>query len=177
VRYPPSPGFGEAKHGGYGVTVNTGACGALNPSSILGSRPMKNFFKEFETFALRGNAIDLAVGVVFGAAFNQVTTAFANNVLTPPIGLLINNVNFSELVIHLGGTATIAYGIFLQAVLNFIIIAFALFIIVKAVNRVKRQYQREEKKEAGKPKPIEDEELKVLREIRDALKNTRSAES
>lgn len=145
---------------------------------VMGSSPIgrpgmkitKNFLKEFETFALRGNAIDLAVGVIIGAAFNQVTTAFANDVLTPPLGLLINNVNFSELVIPLGGTATIYYGIFLQTILNFIITAFALFLVVKVINRVRLVSGAVPDTKDQKQKTQSDQEtVLLLREIRDRL--------
>ena len=136
--------------------------------AVVGSsptrRPMKNFLKEFETFAVRGNAIDLAVGVVIGAAFNQITTSLANNVLTPPIGLLMGGFDFAKLSVKLGGSAVIAYGVFLQAILNFIIIAFALFLLVKVLNRLTKKRKAEEKK------PAENPELKVLMEIRDELR-------
>ncbi len=129
---------------------------------------MKNFFKEFETFAVRGNALDLAIGVVIGAAFGQITTTLANNILTPPIGALIGGFDFSKLSVTLYGNAVIGYGLFLQALLNFVIIAFALFLLVKAINRLTRRKKQEEEKTA----PTESEELKVLREIRDSLKKT-----
>jgi large conductance mechanosensitive channel len=125
---------------------------------------MKAFFKEFETFAVRGNAIDLAVGVVIGAAFGQITTALANNILTPPIGLLLMSHDFARLSIPLGNGVEIGYGVFLQAVLNFIIIAFALFLLVKVLNKLTRKRKEEEKK------PAENPELKVLMEIRDELR-------
>lgn len=124
---------------------------------------MKNFLKEFETFALRGNALELAIGVVIGAAFNQITTSLASNILTPPIGLLIGGFDFAKLAIPLGGDASLQYGIFLQAVLNFVIIALALFIFVKAINRITRRHRKEER-------ALESAELKVLLEIRDELK-------
>jgi large conductance mechanosensitive channel len=127
---------------------------------------MKNFLKEFETFAVRGNAIDLAVGVVIGAAFNQITTSLANNVLTPPIGLLFGGFDFAKLSVTLGGNSVIAYGVFLQAILNFVIIAFALFLLVKVLNRLTKKRKAEEKK------PAENPELKVLMEIRDELRKT-----
>ncbi len=128
---------------------------------------MKNFFAEFRAFAVRGNAIDLAVGVVIGAAFNQITTSLANNVLTPPIGLLLGGLDFSKLEVSLGGKSVIAFGLFLQAVLNFFIIAFALFLLVKVINRLQANRKEEEKQEAQQP--AESPELKVLLEIRDAL--------
>ena len=129
---------------------------------------MKSFLKEFETFVMRGNAIDLAVGVVIGAAFNQVTTALATNVLTPPIGLLLGGVDFSKLALPLGGTAVLQYGILLQAVVNLIIIAFALFLLIKGINRLVRKQKKEEKP------PAENAELKVLMEIRDTLQKSRA---
>lgn len=128
---------------------------------------MKNFFAEFQAFAIHGNAIDLAVGVVIGAAFNQITTSLANNILTPPIGLLIGGVSFAHLQLKLGGNAVLGYGLFLQAVLNFVVIAFALFLVVKVINRLKAKRKEEEKQEAQQP--AENPELKVLLEIRDAL--------
>lgn len=128
-------------------------------------RPMKDFLKQFETFAVRGNAIDLAVGVVIGAAFNQVTTSLATNVLTPPIGLLLGGFDFAKLAIPLGGNSVIAYGVFLQAILNFLIIAFALFLFVKAMNKLRGRLD-------GQPTPpaAKSPEVKVLEEIRDELK-------
>lgn len=126
---------------------------------------MKSFLQEFKTFALRGNALDLAVGVVVGAAFTGIVNSLVNNVLTPPIGLLIGGVNFEDLVIPLGGTATIQYGVFIQALITFVITAFALFLLVKFINRFLR-------KAATEPKPPTPKtpELTVLEEIRDALR-------
>ena len=127
---------------------------------------MKNLLKEFEAFAVRGNAIDLAVGVVIGAAFGQITNALSANILTPFVGLLIGGYDFSKLSLRLGGDAVIQYGLFLQAILNFILIAFALFLLVKLINRLTQRRKEEEKKAAA---PLESAELKVLREIRDSL--------
>jgi large conductance mechanosensitive channel len=126
---------------------------------------MKNLLKEFEAFAVRGNAIDLAVGVVIGAAFGQITNALSANILTPFVGLLIGGYDFSKLSLRLGGDAVIQYGVFLQAVLNFILIAFALFLLVKLINRITQRHKDAEK--AAPPR--ESDELKVLREIRDTL--------
>lgn len=126
---------------------------------------MKKFINEFKTFALRGNALDLAVGVVIGAAFNQITTSLANNILTPPIGLLLGGVDFAKLSISLGGKAVLGYGLFLQAILNFLIIAVALFVLIKLINKLTRKAAQEEVK-----KPVADSaELIVLKEIRDSL--------
>lgn len=118
--------------------------------------------QEFKTFALRGNAIDLAVGVVIGAAFNQITTSLANNILTPPIGLLLGGFDFSKLSLSLGGNAVMNYGLFLQALLNFFIIAVVLFMFVKFINRISPKPEPK--------KPAENLELKTLIEIRDELR-------
>jgi large conductance mechanosensitive channel len=129
---------------------------------------MKDFFKEFETFAVRGNAIDLAVGVVIGAAFGQITNALSTNILTPFAGLLLGGIDFSKLALPLGGNAVIGYGLFLQALLNFVLIAFALFLLVKLLNALARKKKQEEKK------PAENPELKVLMEIRDELRKEKA---
>lgn len=131
---------------------------------------MKSFFAEFEAFALRGNALDLAVAVVIGAAFNQVTTTLANDIITPPIGFLLGGFDFAKLAVPLGGSASLAYGLFLQALLNFILIAFALFLFVKAINRLTHKKKQEEAKAAAAPKPVESEQVLLLREIRDELR-------
>jgi large conductance mechanosensitive channel len=132
---------------------------------------LKNFLREFETFAIKGNAIDLAVGVVIGAAFSQITNSLSTNILTPFVGLLLGGYDFSKLEITLAGDAQIQYGVFLQAVLNFILIAFALFLLVKIINRITRRKKAEEEK----PKPVESEEVRVLKEIRDQLKGAKPA--
>jgi large conductance mechanosensitive channel len=124
---------------------------------------MKSFFEEFKKFALRGNVIDLAIGIVIGTAFSAITNSLVTNVITPPLGLLMGNVNFKDLVLNLGGTVAIQYGLFIQSVLDFIIIALALFIVIRFVNRVVPKRPEEmtpEEKSA---------ELHVLEEIRDAL--------
>jgi large conductance mechanosensitive channel len=131
---------------------------------------MRNFLKEFETFAVRGNALDLAIGVVIGAAFSAITNSLVTNIITPPLGLLIGGIDFAKLEIPLGGTAVIGYGLFIQALINFIIIAFALFLFVKVINRLTQRKKQEEEK----PTPVESDELHVLREIRDELKATKA---
>ena len=94
---------------------------------------MKNFLKEFKEFAMRGNVMDLAVGIIIGAAFTAIVTSLVDNILSPIIGLLVQ-VNFSHLVLNIGGV-TLEYGAFIMEVINFIIVAFALFIIVKTLNK------------------------------------------
>jgi len=94
---------------------------------------MKNFLKEFKEFAMRGNVMDLAVGIIIGAAFTAIVTSLVDNILSPIIGLLVQ-VNFSHLVLEIGGV-TLEYGAFIMEVINFIIVAFALFVIVKTLNK------------------------------------------
>jgi large conductance mechanosensitive channel len=109
-------------------------------------------WKEFKEFAMRGSVLDLAIGVIIGAAFGKIVTSFTQDILMPPIGLLLGKVDFANLFVNLSGTpyasladakkagaATINYGVFLNNVLDFLIVAFAIFLVVKAVNRMKRQ--------------------------------------
>lgn len=131
---------------------------------------MKSFIQEFKKFALRGNAIDLAIGVVIGAAFNAVTTSLVANVITPPLSLLTKGINFSDLAFSIPNTdAHIQYGLFIQAVISFVITAFALFLLVQGMNKLATAAKRDQ--EAGTaPPPEKSPELTVLEEIRDALK-------
>ena len=129
---------------------------------------MKSFLEEFKTFALRGNVVDLAVGVVVGAAFATVTNSLVNHVITPPIGLLMGGIDFSKLGIPLGGEAVIGYGLFLEAILNFIITAFALFLFIRFINRLVQlaRKNKEEEELLGR----KTDEVRLLEEIRDLLK-------
>jgi large conductance mechanosensitive channel len=131
---------------------------------------MKSFIEEFKKFALRGNAVDLAIGVVIGAAFNTVTNSLVANVITPPLSLLTRGINFNDLAIAIPGTdAAIQYGIFIQAVISFVITAFALFLLVKAMNKMAAA-ARKEQAEGTAPQDEKSPELMVLEEIRDTLK-------
>jgi len=131
---------------------------------------MKSFIEEFKKFALRGNAIDLAIGVVIGAAFSNITTSLVNNVLTPPLSLLTRGINFSDLGVAIPNTdATIQYGLFIQAIISFVITALALFLLVKALNKLAAA-ARKEQEEGNTPPAEKSAELAVLEEIRDALK-------
>jgi len=127
---------------------------------------------EFKDFAMKGNVVDMAVGIVIGGAFGKIVSSFVADVLMPPIGLLMGNVNFSDLAVTLqeasGETAavTMNYGMFLQTVVDFIIIAFAIFMVVKAMNNMKK---KEEAAPAAPPEPGKEEVL--LTEIRDALRS------
>ena len=126
--------------------------------------------QEFKKFAMRGNVVDMAVGIIIGGAFGKIVASFVNDVIMPPIGMLIGGVNFSDLAITLkeavGETPAvmIKYGAFIQTLLDFTIIAFAIFIAVKAMNNLKK---KEEEKPAAPPAPSKEEVL--LTEIRDLL--------
>lgn len=130
---------------------------------------MKSFFEEFKKFALRGNAVDLAIGVVIGAAFTAITNSLVTNILTPPIGLLLGGIDFSALGFTLQGDAVIQYGLFIEACVNFIITALALFLFVKFINRLVL-VARKEQEEGTAPASEKSQELVVLEEIRDALR-------
>lgn len=119
--------------------------------------------KEFREFAIKGNVLDMAVGIIIGAAFGKIVTSFVEDVIMPPIGLLLGKVDFSGLFINLSGTAypslaaakaagaaTINYGLFLNNVISFLIVVFAVFLLVKGVNRLRRQ---EETAEEATEKP------------------------
>ena len=124
-------------------------------------------FKEFRAFILKGNVIDLAVAVVIGAAFGAIITSLVNDIIMPLIGVLMGGVDFSALAIQVG-SATIAYGKFIQTVVNFLIIAFALFLVIRAVNKMQ---PKKEAVPAAPPGPPP--EIKLLTEIRDLLKKQR----
>jgi large conductance mechanosensitive channel len=127
--------------------------------------------KEFREFAVKGNVVDMAVGIVIGAAFGKIVTSAVADLITPPLGYLIGGVDFTNLAITLpamvegGDAVTVNYGSFLQTVFDFVIVAFAIFLVVKAINRVKR---KEEAAPAAPPAPPRQEVL--LEEIRDLLK-------
>ena len=127
--------------------------------------------KEFRDFAMRGNVVDMAIGIVIGGAFGKIVTSFLNDVLMPPIGMAIGGVDFSDLALTLKEAAgeaeavTLNYGAFIQTVLDFVIIAFAIFMVVKAMNNLKK---KEEAAPPPPPKPSAEETL--LTEIRDLLK-------
>jgi len=123
--------------------------------------------KEFKAFAMRGNVVDMAVGIIIGAAFGKIVSSLVSDVIMPPIGMLLGNVSFSELAIALGegeNAASINYGIFFDTVINFLIVAFAIFMVIKGMNSMKK---KEEEKPAEPPKPSTEEAL--LTEIRDLL--------
>lgn len=120
------------------------------------------FLAEFKTFIARGNVMDMAVGVIIGGAFSNITNSLINDIVMPVLGIFTSSVSFAELSVNIG-PAVIAYGNFIQAVLNFLIMAFVVFCLVKALNRFHK------KKEAAPP-PGPSPEEKLLTEIRDLLK-------
>lgn len=127
--------------------------------------------KEFKAFAMRGNVMDMAVGIIIGAAFGKIVSSFVADVVMPPLGLLIGGVNITELSVVLreaaGETAavTLNYGVFIQTLLDFVIVAFAIFMMVKGMNSLKR---KQEAAPAAPPAPSKEEVL--LGEIRDILR-------
>ena len=127
---------------------------------------MKKFLREFKDFAMRGNVMDLAVGVIVGGAFSSITTSLINDILMPVIGIFVSQASFADLSFTIV-EAVITYGNFIQAVLNFVIMAFVVFCLVKTVNRIAKK-----KEDAPPPSPpAPSNEEKLLMEIRDLLKN------
>ena len=124
-------------------------------------------FKEFKEVISKGNVLDLAVGVIIGGAFGKIVTSLVDDIIMPFIGLIIGGLDFSGLSIVIG-KATIKYGMFIQNVVNFLIIAFSVFMIVKAVNKVRRIKPEEKEEEPVVEAPSKEEAL--LAEIRDLLK-------
>ncbi len=144
--------------------------------------------KEFKEFAMRGNVVDMAVGIVIGAAFGKIVSSLVANVVMPPIGMLLGGVDFSDLKVVLkegvgevldpatGDVVTaavpevaISYGLFFNTVLDFVIIAFAIFMVIKAMNTASKRFQKQEEEKPAEPaKPSE--EVVLLTEIRDSLR-------
>ena len=132
------------------------------------------FVKEFKEFAMKGNVMDLAIGIIIGGAFGKIVSSFVADVIMPPIGLLLGNVDFKDLMVPLkyaaDGTVAIAlrYGAFINTIIDFVIIALAIFVVIKGMNRMKK---KEEAKPAVPPKPSE--EVLLLRDIRNSLKKNK----
>jgi len=131
-----------------------------------------SMMKEFKTFAMRGNVVDMAVGIIIGAAFGKIVTSIVNDVIMPPIGMLLGGIDFSGFMFTLKETVgdapavVIKYGAFINTVIDFLIVAFAIFLVIKGINSMKK---KEEEKPAAPPKPSNEEVL--LTEIRDLLKS------
>jgi large conductance mechanosensitive channel len=139
---------------------------------------MSGFFQEFKEFAMRGNVVDLAVGLVIGAAFGAIVNSLVNDIIMPPIGLVMGNADFSDLFVNLSGqeyaslaaareagAPVIAYGAFINVVINFVIVALAIFLVVKAMNRLRRKQEQ-----APEETPVPPRQETLLEEIRDILK-------
>ncbi|AAL94962.1 large conductance mechanosensitive channel protein MscL [Fusobacterium nucleatum subsp. nucleatum ATCC 25586] len=135
---------------------------------VLGG--LMKLFDEFKAFVMRGNVVDLAVGVIIGAAFGKIVTSLVNDIFMPIIGMIIGNIDFSSLVIKLGEPvegaeqAAIRYGMFIQEIVNFLIIALCVFVAIKLINKLQKK-----KEEASAPAPGPTKEEVLLTEIRDAL--------
>lgn len=127
----------------------------------------KSFISEFKDFIKRGNVVDLAVAVVMGSSFSAIVNSLVNDIIMPFVGIIIGGINFSELSFTIKDS-TVFYGKFIQAIINFLIIAMCIFIIVKIMNRFIAK--KEEKKEEIKEEPPKKEEVVLLEEIRDLLK-------
>lgn len=129
---------------------------------------MKNFVTEFKAFAMRGNVVDLAVAVVIGAAFGKIVASLVENIVTPLIGILLGGVDFTGWAYTLGtgeDAVVLAYGLFIQSVFDFVIIAFAVFLAIKALSRLQKKEAKAEAAPAAIP-----EDIQLLREIRDSLR-------
>ncbi len=149
---------------------------------------MKKIFKEFGDFIKRGNVIDLAVAVVIGGAFSSIVTSLVNDIIMPVISLATGGIDFSNLFISLNGekyatlaaandagASVLAYGSFIQAIINFLIIAFVIFIVVKAMNTAmdKMSKLKHKKEEEKKEEPAKSDEVILLEQIRDLLKKSK----
>ena len=128
---------------------------------------MKGFMDEFKQFIARGSVMDLAVGVIIGGAFSAITTSLINDIIMPLLGIFTSSVSFADLSFTVNG-AVIAYGNFIQAVLNFLIMAFIVFCLVKALNKLSRKKAEAPAAPPAPPQPTAEE--KLLAEIRDLLK-------
>ena len=129
---------------------------------------MKKFMEEFKAFALKGNVMDMAIGVIIAGAFSNIVAALTENIINPIIGLLFQ-MDLSQVVIHMG-SVDLGIGNFISAIINFIILAFVLFTIVKAVNKMMALAEKPKEEEPA-PEPEKSDELKALEEIVELLKN------
>jgi large conductance mechanosensitive channel len=146
---------------------------------------MRKFFNEFKTFAMRGNVVDMAVGVILGGAFGKIVSSLVSDIIMPPIGVLLGGVDFTDLKITIKETVlnpdlsvlnpavTINYGQFIQMVIDFLIIAFAIFIMIKTMNNLTKKKEKVVETPPTSPEPTREEVL--LTEIRDILKNNNNS--
>ena len=127
----------------------------------------KKFINEFKEFISRGNVVDLAVGVVIGGSFSKIVSSLVNDIIMPLVGIIIGGINFTSLSIKFKD-ATINYGNFIQTVIDFLIVAWCIFVTIKLINSFQRMKKEEDKKDEP---PKKDEQILLLEEIRDLLKN------
>lgn len=127
---------------------------------------MKKFVQEFKEFALKGNVVDLAIGVVIGAAFGKIVSSLVDNIIMPLVGMVLGGLNFTELSVKIGD-ATLKYGLFIQSIVDFLIVALALFVFIKVLLSLSRRRNAEE--EEAEPEVTPSEEY--LKEIRDLLQD------
>lgn len=133
-----------------------------------------SILKEFKTFAVKGNVVDMAVGIIIGAAFGKIVSSFVGDIIMPPLGVMIGGVDFSDLAVTLKAAegdlpaVILAYGKFIQSIIDFVIVAFAIFMGIKVINRLKREEEVTEEAPAEPAAPSNEEVL--LSEIRDLLK-------
>lgn len=129
---------------------------------------MKKFFNEFKEFALKGNAVDMAIGIIIGAGFNSIVNSLVQDIFSPIFGLILSDVNFSDLKIILKTTGdnviALNYGSFIQNIVNFVIVAFVTFLLVKTMNKAKEKHKKEEAKKEVLPS-AEVQELQKIREL------------
>ena len=130
---------------------------------------MKNFVKEFKEFIAKGNVLDMAIGVVIGSAFGKIVSSLVDNIIMPIVGVIIGGHDFSNLTIKIGN-AVISYGIFIQNVVDFLIIAFCIFTVIKMINKLSHHKKEEEKVEE---EVVLSDEVLLLQEIRDLLKDNK----
>ncbi len=131
---------------------------------------MKEFFKDFKDFIAKGDVMSMAVGIIVGSAFTAIVTALVDNIISPILGIILGGLNFSELAITVGN-AHIQYGAFIQAVINFLIVAFVLFCAMRGLNRLKNMALKEKKEEEAKSEELS-KEAQLLTEINETLKKS-----
>jgi len=138
----------------------------------------RSFFKEFGEFINRGSVLDLAIGVIVGGAFTTIVTSLVNDIIMPVISLLLGGFDFTNLKLTIPNFfgadtgATIAYGNFIQNVVNFLLTAFCVFLVVRAINRIREKADRKTQKKDAEKKKQDDGQTQLLKEIRDLLKNS-----
>jgi large conductance mechanosensitive channel len=124
--------------------------------------------KEFKEFISKGNVMDMAVGIIIGSAFTAIVTALVDNIITPLLGIITGGVSFAERAVTVG-TATLNYGLFIDAIIKFLLVALVLFFIVKGLNKAKKAMEKPEEPKEEEPAPVP-EDIQLLTEIRDLLK-------